>query len=59
MSDFAMTVNAIEHFLRIAGMRVDTVDNLLVTADAVFLQHRGVAGLDHDRLVKILQCKPL
>ena len=59
MADVAVTVYTIEHLLRIAGMGVDTINDLLVAADTVFLQHNGISRFYHDRLVKILQRKTL
>ena len=59
MADVAVAVEAIEHLLRIAGVSVDAVDDLLVAANAVFLEHGDVARADHDGLMKVLERETL
>lgn len=52
-------MHAVEHLGRVPRMGVDAVDDLLMTAHTVLLKHGGIAGLHHDRLVKILQGEAL
>ena len=59
MADVAVAVYTVEHLAAIAGVWVDLVENLAVASDAVLLQHRGVARLDHDRFGKVLEREPL
>ena len=55
MSDITMAVDAIEHFTAVAHMGVDAAHNLLMTGDAVALEHGRILGADHDGFMEILQ----
>ncbi len=59
VADIAVAMHAVEHLAGVAGVRVDAIDHLLVAADAVGLEHRGVFGTNHDGLMKVLESETL
>jgi hypothetical protein len=53
MPNAAMAVNAADGVFSGGAAADDVVDEIAVTPQAVFLEIRGVAGRDHDRLVEV------
>jgi hypothetical protein len=59
MARAAMTVDTLDSISRGLASLNDVMNEVSVTAQATVLKYRCVAGMNHDWLVKVLQCKAL
>ena len=59
MPDVAVTVDAVDDLFSRAVVRDEGIDEIGVTAQAVFLHHAQAVRLDADGLVKVLEREPL
>src|SRR5687768_9292638 len=57
--DVPVALHAVEHLAAIADMGVKPGEELLMAADAIPLEDRGILRPNHDRLVKILEGETL